>query len=83
MVGWDCGSWGYHGDDGKLFVEDGRGRPYGKTFGVGDTIGCGVDFDTGKAHFARNGENFGEFSLLPSYTYRLDWSPKPILHGLC
>ncbi|KAK3940100.1 ankyrin repeat-containing domain protein [Diplogelasinospora grovesii] len=76
MVGWDCGSWGHHGDDGRLFVEDGRGRPYGKTFGVGDTIGCGVDFDTGNAYFARNGENFGvaasglKGKLYPAVSFR-------------
>lgn len=60
MVGCRRGSWGYHGDDGSLFLETGSGKPYGKKFGTGDVIGCGVDFDQGKAYFSRNEERFGE-----------------------
>ncbi|DBA01319.1 TPA: hypothetical protein N0F65_001824 [Lagenidium giganteum] len=40
--GWDRNSYGYHGDDGNLFHRHGRGHPFGPSFGVGDTVGCGV-----------------------------------------
>ncbi|KAK2591050.1 hypothetical protein QQS21_011264 [Conoideocrella luteorostrata] len=59
MVGWKTGSWGYHGDDGHLFLESEFAKPYGEKFGAGDVIGCGVDFDQGKAYFSLNGKPFG------------------------
>ncbi|OKP13273.1 Ran-binding protein 10 [Penicillium subrubescens] len=39
LPGWEQESWAYHGDDGKSFFGEsqGQGRPYGPTFGVGDT----------------------------------------------
>lgn len=60
IVGWKRGSWGYHGNDGSLFLEAGQGKPYGMKFGTGDVIGCGVDFNRGKAYFSRNRERFGK-----------------------
>ena len=45
--GWDPGSVGYHGDDGGLYVEQGRSGvaiPLANgagTFGAGDVVGCG------------------------------------------
>ena len=44
MPGWDANCIGYHSDDGKLFHEYGRGRPFGPTCSEGDIMGCGVDF---------------------------------------
>jgi hypothetical protein len=60
MPGWDSGSWGYHGDDGRLFSEDGRGTPFGPTYGTGDTIGCGIDFQKKEISFTKNGVHIGE-----------------------
>ncbi|GAB9466272.1 hypothetical protein Gpo141_00003650 [Globisporangium polare] len=40
--GWDADSYGYHGDDGHFFHRTGRGRDFGPSFDVGDTVGCGV-----------------------------------------
>lgn len=40
LPGWDAGSWGYHGDDGRAFGASARGRPYGETYGAGDVIGA-------------------------------------------
>ncbi|KAF0685603.1 Aste57867_22532 [Aphanomyces stellatus] len=40
--GWDDHSYGYHSDDGQFFT-DGQPRPFAATFGVHDTIGCGVE----------------------------------------
>eukprot|EP01050_Picozoa_sp_SAG11_P015645 SAG11_NODE_2052_length_3879_cov_2.030159_3_plen_216_part_00 len=33
--GWDAHSWGYHGDDGHLFVGGSGGMPFGPRFGEG------------------------------------------------
>jgi Ran-binding protein 9/10 len=57
LPGWDSESWAYHGDDGKAFIGEsqGQGRPFGPTFSVNDTIGCGINFTTGSAFFTKNG----------------------------
>ncbi|XP_071124196.1 SPRY domain-containing protein 3-like [Mytilus edulis] len=40
--GWRLGSIGFHADDGRIYIEDGRGFPYGPVWNVGDIIGCGA-----------------------------------------
>lgn len=40
--GWDANSYGWHGDDGRVFHGTGIGRPFGPAFEVGDTVGCGI-----------------------------------------
>ncbi|KAL2824770.1 hypothetical protein BDW59DRAFT_172700 [Aspergillus cavernicola] len=61
LPGWEQESWAYHGDDGKSFFGEnqGQGRNYGPTFGVNDTVGCGVNFSTGCAFFTKNGGFLG------------------------
>ncbi|KAL4743042.1 hypothetical protein BDV11DRAFT_202260 [Aspergillus similis] len=61
LPGWEQESWAYHGDDGKSFFGEnqGQGRQYGPTFGVNDTVGCGVNFSTGCAFFTKNGVFLG------------------------
>ena len=60
MPGWYHGSWGYHGDDGLKYPNYVVGEPYGPTYGTGDVIGCGVDFESGIAFFTKNGEKLGK-----------------------
>lgn len=60
MAGWEVGSWGYHGDDGRRFNGQNMGSPYGPTYADGDVVGCGIDFDRGLAFFTKNGQYLGE-----------------------
>ncbi|KAK2597702.1 hypothetical protein N8I77_012469 [Diaporthe amygdali] len=64
-------SWGYQGNTGSIFTRFDNGhkdkqKPGStdvKTFGVGDTIGCGIDFANGLGHgkifYTRNGQHLG------------------------
>ncbi|KAJ6261718.1 hypothetical protein Dda_2516 [Drechslerella dactyloides] len=60
LPGWEPYSWGYHGDDGKVFCCTGVGKPYGPQFDTKDIIGCGVNFRTNSAFFTINGRNLGD-----------------------
>ncbi|WWC67171.1 uncharacterized protein I206_101078 [Kwoniella pini CBS 10737] len=59
LVGWDKGSWGWHGDDGRSFEGQGRGERFSETWTTGDIVGCGIDFTTGQAFFTKNGKMMG------------------------
>lgn len=60
MLGWGEESWGYHGDDGKIFHDAPYGKSYGPTYETGDTIGCGVNFKDETAFFSKNGSVIGK-----------------------
>ena len=55
MAGWKAESCGYHGDDGKKFYNNGRGKIFGPTFGVDDTVGAGLDLASRSCFFTKNG----------------------------
>ena len=57
LPGWETHSWGYHGDDGKMFSGEHAGRHYGPTFSANDVVGCGINFHTGQAFFTLNGRD--------------------------
>ncbi len=65
MPGWNRNSVGYHGDDGKLYHENGAGSRFGPTCTEEDRMGCGVDFDSDVGYgycevfFTKNGEPVG------------------------
>ena len=44
------------GDDGKVYSGRGQGSEFGPTFGVGDTIGCGINYLRRTVFFTLNGE---------------------------
>ena len=59
LVGWTKQSIGFHSDDGKIFIESGRGgkdsttKSYGES--DGDIIGCGYNYDKNVVFFTKNG----------------------------
>lgn len=74
MPGWKKGSWAYHGDDGKLYLEQGQGVRFGDTYGASDVLGCGSDVDKDEFFFTKNGIRVGE---LPQCSLE----HKPDMHG--
>jgi Ran-binding protein 9/10 len=61
LPGWELSSWGYHGDDGKLYAQSSKGITYSDTFGTGDVVGCLIAFDKGIT-FTKNGTPLGNES---------------------
>eukprot|EP01129_Flabellula_baltica_P007574 TRINITY_DN2969_c0_g1_i1.p1 TRINITY_DN2969_c0_g1~~TRINITY_DN2969_c0_g1_i1.p1 ORF type:complete len:962 (-),score=179.09 TRINITY_DN2969_c0_g1_i1:201-3086(-) len=63
--GWREDSYGYHGDDGKIFICKNTVKIFGPTFKKGDVVGAGVNFDTSEIFFTKNGELVGvaEYSV--------------------
>ncbi|KAF9229720.1 SPRY-domain-containing protein [Gyrodon lividus] len=59
LPGWEKNSWGYHGDNGTICSGDKNGTSFGSTFGVGDIIGCGIDFTQNKVFYTKNGTLLG------------------------
>lgn len=73
LPGWDCVSYGYHGDDGNFFSSSGKGVYYGPQYTTGDVIGCGLNFVTKQIFFTKNGQNLGlttfEFKIFSKILY--------------
>ncbi|CAF0796475.1 unnamed protein product [Adineta ricciae] len=70
LPGWDKGSYGYHGDDGRLFCSSGNGVAYGPTFTTGDYVGCCVNFIENSCFYTCNGYNIGtSFKDIPPEIY--------------
>ncbi|KAL7796221.1 ankyrin repeat-containing domain protein [Trichoderma afarasin] len=60
QLGWTMGSWGFHGENGKVYhARCRRGRPYAEPYSSGSTIGCGVDFNNRSIFFTVDGEYKG------------------------
>ncbi|KAH7883956.1 hypothetical protein F5I97DRAFT_1897017 [Phlebopus sp. FC_14] len=59
LPGWEKNSWGYHGDTGTVCAGDKNGASFGPPFGVGDIIGCGIDFSQNRIFYTKNGSFLG------------------------
>ena len=56
LPGWDKLSYGYHGDNGGLYHGTGRNIGLVGTFGLGDTVGMGVDYVNRHIFVTKNGQ---------------------------
>mmetsp|Transcript_9589 Transcript_9589/g.19328 ORF Transcript_9589/g.19328 Transcript_9589/m.19328 type:complete len:424 (+) Transcript_9589:190-1461(+) len=76
LPGWDAFSFAYHGDDGLVFHHQSAGVKYGPTFGAGSTVGCGLDYASGRIFYTLNGTFLGYApTLLDDRELSLDWFP--------
>jgi hypothetical protein len=71
FVGYTSDSIGYHGDDGKCFI-NGMGFTYGTRFGAKDVIGCGVT-RSGNVYYTHNG------CILPTLDFKLKGNIFPLV----
>lgn len=73
MPGWFKGSWGYHGGNGKLFIESRTGAAPSSDFGhsgkfkSGDVVGVCLNVNTGQGFCTRNGRKLN-MGKLPAQT---------------
>lgn len=63
MPGWERASWGFHSDDGCLFLETGHGKSFDKDtpHKVDDTVGAGIH--NGDLYFTKNGKFLGKLYI--------------------
>ncbi len=57
--GWELNTYGYHGDDGKLYHGQGKADSFGPTFSTGDTVGAGINYGAQEIFFTKNGKLVG------------------------
>lgn len=61
LPGWKETSWAYHSDGLKYRGSLGAsGLKYASQYGIGDTVGCGINMRTGKIFFTKNGFTLGK-----------------------
>lgn len=58
-VGWENDSFGYHGDDGNVYIGSQNAKHYGPGYTTNDIVGCGINFLNKTIFFTRNGVNLG------------------------
>lgn len=84
MPGWDVHSFGYHSDDGGFYHGDGFPREEDMpTFGAGDCVGCGIDYERNALFFCKNGEFLGYAAPLTEEQTDREWFPVVGLDSRC
>lgn len=69
LSGRQVNSWAYTPIGFKYCGSPGASNPiYGKRYGKGDTVGCGINMQTGKMFFTKNGFTLGEDCTILLYT---------------
>ena len=84
MPGWSKDTVGYHGDNGLVYYNYNINKKpmkmkYGPTFGTGDVVGCGIDFDSNTVFFTKKGISFG---IAKTNLTKQPWYPTIGLHSL-
>jgi hypothetical protein len=80
--GWRRATYGYHGDDGRLYLEAGFGKVWGPTYTTGDVIGCGINFSVGQLFFTKNGEFLGNATTTKKLCYRDQYYAIAAMHSI-
>eukprot|EP01129_Flabellula_baltica_P003140 TRINITY_DN1297_c0_g2_i6.p1 TRINITY_DN1297_c0_g2~~TRINITY_DN1297_c0_g2_i6.p1 ORF type:complete len:806 (+),score=189.82 TRINITY_DN1297_c0_g2_i6:50-2467(+) len=83
MPGWGLDSYGFHGDDGRLFNEKPTAldsHDFDAVWEEGETIGIGIDFANEEIFFTRNGNLISVAVVNLRYKYHL--YPTVGLHSL-
>lgn len=76
MPGWKSRSFGFHSDDGSAWANHIRLQGFAHKFGVGDVVGCGLDYRSGGTVFyTLNGKFLGHASYLNDEELDMDWFP--------
>lgn len=60
MVGEESESWSFHGDNGQLYEQQGKGERFDEGYGSRHTIGCGIDFSKNVGFLTKNGQYLGK-----------------------
>lgn len=81
MPGWSNGSWAFHGDDGRMFIEDPwNGDKPSDDFGleaaaygdrVGVIVGVGLDMRTGKGFCTLDGRRLDMGDVFDDYRFNV------------
>lgn len=79
MVGWQHGSWGYHGDNGKIYDQQGTGEKLHEGYGSRHTVGCGIDFSKKVGFLTKNGRYLGKMTPVSAIFVDLQISISPIV----
>lgn len=56
LPGWNIWSVGYHSDNGGIYEHSSSRRATIKTYGTGQTVGCGIDYEREEYFFTCDGE---------------------------
>ncbi|KAI8655590.1 Protein SSH4 [Fusarium keratoplasticum] len=86
MPGWFKGSWGYHGDNGKLFIESRTGATPSSDFAdsgklkSGDVVGVCLNVNTGQGFCTRNGKKLNMGNAFEGHEERFKYGSKNMQH---